>query len=86
MKYIKEKVGALLAEVNTSKPRLPERLEDWKVHTIDFFDLFYREYQNVLIVLWEFYYFIVADNIDLKELGYLLLLCVKNNLKFIYSI
>jgi len=60
LKEIKEKVGFLLAEVNTLKPRLPEGWEDRKVYTIGCFDLFHRGHQNVLLALREFGYFIVA--------------------------
>ena len=57
---IKERVGYLLDEVNTLKPRLPEGWEDRKIYTIGCFDLFHRGHQNVLLALREFGYYIVA--------------------------
>jgi len=60
LKDIKERVGFILDEVNTLKPRLPEGWEDRKIYTIGCFDLFHRGHQNVLLALREFGYYIVA--------------------------
>lgn len=61
LRDLKEKVVALIDEVNSLKPRLPDGWENRKVYTIGCFDLFHRGHQNVLISLREFGYYIVAE-------------------------
>lgn len=57
---VQEHIAELLDEVDSMKPRLPERWEERKVYTIGCFDLFHRGHQNVLLSLREFGYYIVA--------------------------
>jgi cytidyltransferase-like protein len=60
LRDLQNQVVALIDEVNSLKPRLPEGWESRKVYTIGCFDLFHRGHQNVLISLREFGYYIVA--------------------------
>ena len=57
---LKGRVGLLIDEVNSLKPRLPEGWENRKVYTIGCFDLFHRGHENVLLSLREFGYYVVA--------------------------
>jgi len=60
LKKLQRRVDALLIELNSYKPRLPDGWEDRKVYTIGCFDLFHRGHQNVLLSLREFGYYIIA--------------------------